>query len=108
MFVYNFKLDSNKILKIIFICIALFVFILFGISVYRVYSNSINSNKVNDIVENKDIVSTISSKNYTNILQNVHNNLDTYIGKQISFSGYVYRVYDFNLEQFVLARYLRK
>lgn len=103
MFVYNFKLNPSKILKFVFICISLFIFILFSISVYRVYSSSIVSNKVNDInTDNK--VSSISSKNYTNILQTVHNDLDTYIGKQISFSGYVYRVYDFNKEQFVLAR----
>lgn len=42
--------------------------------------------------------------NYANVLQNVHNNIDTYVGQKIKFSGYVYRIYDFNDEQFVLAR----
>lgn len=104
MFVYNLKLSPNKILKFVFICVALFIFILFSISVYRVYSSSIVANKVNDIDTDTKTISAISSKNYTNILQTVHNNLDNYIGKQISFSGYIYRVYDFNKEQFVLAR----
>ena len=33
----------------------------------------------------------------------MHNNIDNYIGQQICFSGYVYRVYDFDDTQFVLA-----
>lgn len=42
--------------------------------------------------------------NYTNVLQKVHNNIDDYVGQKIKFSGYVYRLYDFSNEQFVLAR----
>lgn len=42
--------------------------------------------------------------NYTNVLQKVHNNIDNYVGQKIKFSGYVYRLYDFSNEQFVLAR----
>lgn len=42
--------------------------------------------------------------NYTNVLQNVHNNIDKYVGQKIKFTGYVYRMYDFTDEQFVLAR----
>ncbi len=42
--------------------------------------------------------------NYTNVLQKVHNNIDDYVGQKIKFFGYVYRLYDFSNEQFVLAR----
>lgn len=42
--------------------------------------------------------------NYTNVLQNVHEHLDDYIGQKIKFSGYIYRLYDFEKDQFVLAR----
>lgn len=49
-------------------------------------------------------VANISTDNYTNILKVVHNNLDEYIDQKISFTGYVYRVYDFTDTQFVLAR----
>lgn len=42
--------------------------------------------------------------NYTNVLQNVHNDIDKYVGQKIKFTGYVYRMYDFTDEQFVLAR----
>ncbi len=37
-------------------------------------------------------------------MKTVYDNLDNYVGQQIEFSGYVYRVYDFNNNQFVLAR----
>ena len=37
-------------------------------------------------------------------MQSVHNELNSYIGQTIKFTGYVYRLYDFNEEQFVLAR----
>jgi len=46
----------------------------------------------------------ISAKNYTNVLKAVHENTDTYIGKKINFSGYIYKILDFKDNQFVLAR----
>ncbi len=49
-------------------------------------------------------IANIETDNYTNILKTVHDNLDEYIGQKISFTGYVYRVYDFTDTQFVLAR----
>ena len=49
-------------------------------------------------------VTEISPDNYTNILKAVHDDLNSYLGKEIKFSGYVYRVIDFNDNQFVLAR----
>lgn len=53
---------------------------------------------------NSDDVYEINSNNYTNVLNAVHNDIDTYVGQKISFSGYVYRVYDLTENQFVLAR----
>ena len=46
----------------------------------------------------------LPTSNYTNVLKAVHDNLDKYIGQEINFSGYVYRVYDLQENQFVLAR----
>lgn len=34
----------------------------------------------------------------------MHNNLDSYIGKKIKFSGFIYKIYDFSEDQFVLGR----
>ena len=47
---------------------------------------------------------TVSAKNYTNVLKAVHEDIDTYVGKKINFTGYVYRLIDFDDNQFVLAR----
>jgi len=49
-------------------------------------------------------IAEISPENYCNILKEVHENLDTYIGQKISFTGYVYRVADLKDNQFILAR----
>ena len=46
----------------------------------------------------------LTTRNYTNVLKTVHSDLDTYVGKKIQFTGFVYRLYDFSNEQFVLGR----
>lgn len=46
----------------------------------------------------------MSTSNYTNVLKTVHDNIDNYVGQKIKFSGYVYRMFDFKENQFVLAR----
>lgn len=102
MFVYNLKLDKPKIKKygiIGGIVVASVVLILIAY-------NALSSNfvfKVDDDITPKD-VNEISAQNYTNILKSVHDDLNTYVGQKIKFTGYVYRVYDFNSNQFVLAR----
>ncbi len=52
----------------------------------------------------KSEINTISAANYTNVLKTVHDNMNQYIGKKIKFVGFVYRLYDFPNDQFVLAR----
>ncbi|MBQ2938675.1 MAG: hypothetical protein IJE05_07430 [Clostridia bacterium] len=70
---------------------------------YKVFSGASNHPK-SDSCSPKDGVSQISVKNYTNILKAVHENIDSYVGKKICFTGYVYRVLDLQDNQFVLAR----
>ena len=67
---------------------------------YRIFVKS--TNKANEI-NSSDIIE-ISSNNYTNVLKTVHDDLDSYVGKRINFTGYVYRIFDFTDTQFVLAR----
>lgn len=57
----------------------------------------------NSVSASNDVY-TIENKNYTNVLKSVHDDISTYVGQKVSFSGYVYRVYDFQDDQFVLAR----
>ena len=103
MFIYNFRINGTKVFKVFFICVVLLVVCILGICVYRVF-NGAGENFVvsDDIGEGK--CSNIDSKNYTNILKSVHDDIDTYVGMKINFTGYVYRVTDLSETQFILAR----
>ena len=106
MFVYNFKVNRTSIFKCILIIVALIFIILFGIAVYRIISASLgdtNDFKVNDSIFQGEVAS-LTADNYTDVLKMVHDDLDTYIGQKIKFSGYVYRAPDFTDCEFVLAR----
>lgn len=102
MFIYNLKVNGGMLLKIIIVILSVFMLIVFGISVYRIFFTS-GRFTINDKIEPKE-VTEIQADNYTNILQAVHNDLDSYVGMKIKFTGYVYRLIDFEEEQFVLAR----
>lgn len=105
MFVFNLNLNKTKIFKLI---IFLFIFIAISILIASIYNiskeilSSEGKTYVNDSLVND--VATLTSKNYTNILKEVHENLDNYLGQKISFTGYVYRVPDILENQFILAR----
>ena len=100
MFVCNVKFSSKSIVKFSLIVISIIVVIFFIISLYKI----LNSNfKVNDEVVEPD-VAYLSTEEYTNVLKSVYENLDTYVGQRICFSGYVYRNLDFPENEFVLAR----
>lgn len=100
MFIYNLKLDSKNIIKIGFIIMSIIITIFFIISIYKILSESF---RVRDSVVEPD-VSYIEADNYTNILKSVYEDLDTYVGQKICFTGYVYRNSDFDEDKFVLAR----
>lgn len=100
MFVCNIKFNSKSIVKFSLIVISIIIVIFFLISLYKILSASFN---VNDDVPEPD-VAQIKVEEYTNILKCVYENLDTYVGQKICFSGYVYRNLDFTDNEFVLAR----
>lgn len=102
MFIYNLKINGGFTLKIIIVLLSIFMLIIFGISIYRIFFTS-GKFKVDDNLEPKEITE-IQADNYANILQAVHDDLNSYVGMKIKFTGYVYRLIDFNDEQFVLAR----
>ena len=100
MFIYNVKLSGTKIFKFIFIIIILIVLIVLGITSYKIYNacnNSYNYTNSKEFIE-------LNNHNYANVLKMVHEDIDTYIGQKIKFSGFIYRVYDLNQQQFVLGR----
>lgn len=105
MFIYNFKMNKRKILKILLIILTIIIIymMIYGIiQIINIKNN--NTVNLNDDVNKFSDIEEISSQNYTSVLKNTHNNIDTYIGNKIKFTGFVYRLYDFTDEQFVLGR----
>ena len=106
MFIFNFKVDGNKLSKILFIIMILIILVIFGFGVYNIFfkeNMSDNLVKVSDEIKS-DEVFEITPNNYTNILKAANENVDDYVGCKIHFTGYVYRLLDFDENQFVLAR----
>lgn len=101
MFIYNFKVDGNKLGKIFLGILFVIVLIITAVVCYRILGN--NFFKTNDTIKVNE-VQELSVTNYTNVLKAVHENVDNYVGQKIKFSGYVYRMIDFNQKQFVLGR----
>ena len=108
MRIYNFKINKNKLFKgilLFFIIICLTILIH---SIYKLFSEMKHYNSENFIVKDTCIsdnnTTEIKSNQYTNVLKAVHENIDDYIGKEITFVGYVYRINYLQANQFVLAR----
>ncbi len=100
MFVYNVKFNGKALVKLLFIIVAIAVTIYFVISAYKIYNNSF---KVKDEINEPDVIQ-LTTENYTNVLKSVHDDIESYVGKKICFTGYVYRLLDFKETEFVLAR----
>lgn len=101
MFIYNLKVDGNKLGKIFLGILLGIIIIITAIVVYRILGN--NFFKTNDDT-NSVKVQELAVSNYTNVLKTVHDNIDDYVGMKVSFSGYIHRMVDFKENQFVLAR----
>ena len=71
-------------------------------SIYQIFLRE-KEVTVNDSIK-LNPVKKIKTSEYTNVLKAIHENLEPFIGQKISFTGFVYRLYDFNDNQFVLAR----
>lgn len=103
MFIYNVKINGSKTFKIFFVIVILLMISILGFVFFKVFQGANRSTKMTDGL-NPSGVSSITSKNYTNVLKAVHENIDSYVGMKIHFTGYVYRVLDLQENQFVLAR----
>ena len=101
MFVCNVKMNSSVLKKVGIISIGLIIAIVFILVGFRFYKAA-SRVTVQDEFDNSKL--EINSANYTDILKDSHDNIDKYVGKKIKFTGFVYRLYDFNENQFVLAR----
>ncbi len=102
MFIYNLKLNKNAVTRaFIGVSILIIVFII----LYSVYVIFIKPNSACDFKKNEII--DLNETNYTNILKSANENIDSYIGKKVRVTGYVYRLIDFDETEFVVARDMR-
>lgn len=95
------NISLKNLFKVFFICVSILMIIFFGISIFKIYSKATLYSQVSS--SNSETIE-ITSKNYTNVLKAVHDNIDSYVGLKIHFIGFVYRVFDLTDNQFVLAR----
>ena len=103
-----YKFNKNKTFKLLFLIIFIPVILFFLICIYKIFFKTEISTE-DEFISLEDTINNnktfeITSKNYTNILQAVTNDIDSYIGCKVHFVGYVYRLIDFKPNEFVLAR----
>lgn len=89
MRIYNFKVNGNMIIKgVLVICVVVCILI-FLYAGYNLFTGMKNYNEENFVVDDLYFedgkVFDIPSNQYTNVLKEVHDNLNEYIGKEISF-----------------------
>ena len=106
MFIFNVNLNKTKFFKLIFVIMAIVCVSLACTGFYKIYEKSKNTEyeSFNENCMPSGKIAYLNDKNYTNVLREVHENLDTYIGQEICYTGYVYRVPDIEPNQFILAR----
>lgn len=101
MFIYNLKIDGAKTFRIIIISIIFIALVLLSLSVYNFY---FKSKFILDDSLPSNSIANIETNEYTNILKQVYDDIDTYIGQSINFTGYIYKVNGLKDTEFVLAR----
>ena len=104
MFVFNFKLKSKNIFKTVLLVSFLIAISLFILAGFKIVTELLGEKNCNNFEIPSPDIAEISPENYTNILKEVHDDIDTYIGQKISFTGYIYRISDLKENQFILAR----
>ena len=106
MIIFNLKLNKTSILKYLLVIMAIVCISIGFISVYKLVNSA---NKKQEFIDENTClpntnIAVIDSNNYTNILKEVHEDIDTYVGQKISFIGYIFKIDSFKDNQFVLAR----
>lgn len=88
--IINLKVNLSKIL--VFVSIIIAILFIFATIVKLIHINQ------------DDDAIIMTNENFTYILNDCHNNIEKYINKKISFTGYIFRANDFTETQFVTAR----
>ena len=101
MFIYNLKLNKKTIKNIFILACLVIIIAIISFSIYIIFFKD-NSNR--SCLNNPDEIFEINEDNYTNILKASNENIDNYVGCKVHVVGYVYRLLDFDKNQFVVAR----
>ena len=98
MFIFNLNLNKKTISRVFILTSIIIVFLIIIFSLYLIFfkkpSSCVKSNEIFEVTES----------NYANILKASNENINDYIGCKVKITGYVYRLLDFNQNQFVIAR----
>ena len=81
MFLYNLKLNGNRLVKFLFIIMLLIILVIFSIGIYNIFFK--NENRYSSEIKLTDTIKSnkvfeITPENYTNILQAVTRVLNTF------------------------------
>lgn len=102
MFIYNVSLRKIKFLKILIFTILALLLITFMVFIYNKFQSN-NKVYVTDTSYCEEVYD-LPDSNYTNMLKDCYEHLDSYVGKKIKCSGFIHKLYDFKDNQFVLGR----
>jgi len=96
MFVCNVKISIKKIMIILGI-IAVIIAIMLELGIFGDDNKNVN-------IYNESFDYVITQSNFTNMLKDIHENIDGNIGKTVSISGFVFTMPDFKDNYFVCGR----
>ena len=99
MFIFNLKMNKKALCRA-FIAISLLIIII--IILYIIFIMFFNKKSTCDSGKN-DLIE-LNEANYTNFLKAANEDVNSYIGSKVKIVGYVYRLIDFEKNQFVVAR----
>ena len=103
MFIFNFKVNKNLFSKTFLFITIIILTIIFIFGFYVIFIKHNQPFKISDKI-NSDEIFEINEDNYTNILKASNENIDSYIGCKVHITGYIYRLINFEDNQFVIAR----
>ena len=103
MFILNYKVNKNLFSKAFFIIMLVVIISLFIFGIYIIFIKDNQPFKISDNIKSDDIFE-INENNYANILKASNEDIASYIGCKVHIIGYVYRLLNFEENQFVIAR----
>lgn len=102
MFIFNLKFNKKFFIKI---CVSIIIFLFISMIFFSFIKIKNNSKNLNNSINSSDSnILKINTENFTTFLSDCHDNIPNYLNKRIYISGYIYRMNDFNKDQFVVAR----